>query len=213
MTRGLIRAAELGLAGCHCCGLVARYMGEGCRCPRCGRQLHMRLPNSLTRTWAFLCTAMILYIPANTLPVMTTRYLGQDLSATILSGVVLFIEHGDWPLALIIFVASVLVPLLKILSLGYLLVSVHRRSTIRPRERTVLYRATELIGRWSMVDIFVVAVLVALVQMGNLASVFPGAGASAFAGVVVLTILAAQAFDPRLIWDVQAQLRVGRAND
>jgi len=209
----LIRAADQGLTGCHCCGLLARCTGGECRCPRCGSPLHLRLPNSLARTWACLLTAVILYVPANTLPVMITHYLGKDLSATILSGVVLFIEHGDWPLALIIFVASVLVPLFKMLSLGYLLVSVHRHSTIHLRERTVLYRATELIGRWSMVDVFVVAVLAALVQMGNLASIFPGAGATAFAGVVVLTMSAAQTFDPRLIWDAQAQLGVGTVDD
>jgi paraquat-inducible protein A len=213
MSRELTRAADRGLVGCHCCGLLARWAGEECRCPRCGSRFHLRLPNSLARTWAFLLTAMLLYIPANTLPVMSTRYLGRELSATILSGVVLFIEHGDWPLALIIFVASVLVPLLKVLSLVYLLVSVHRQSIIRARERTVLYRVTELIGRWSMVDIFVVAVLAALVQMGNLASIFPGAGATAFAGVVVLTMLAAQTFDPRLIWDAQVQLGMGMADD
>jgi len=213
MSQRLIRAADRKLAGCHCCGLLVQHTGEGCHCPRCGSLLHLRLPNSLVRTWALLLTAIILYIPANTLPMMRTYYLGKALSATILSGVVLFIEHGDWPLALIIFVASVLVPLFKMLSLGYLLVSVHRRSTIRPRERTVLYRATELIGRWSMVDVFVVAVLAALVQMGRLASIFPGAGATAFAGVVVLTMLAAQTFDPRLIWDAQAQLGVGGADD
>jgi paraquat-inducible protein A len=201
------RAAELGLAACHCCGLLVRWSGQGrARCPRCHTRLHLRLPDSLARTWALLITAAFLYVPANALPVMETAFLGSTQADTIMSGVVFFLAHGDWPLALVIFVASVLVPLFKMLALSYLLLSVHRRSTIRPRERTLLYRVTELIGRWSMVDVFVVALLAALVQMGNLASIVPGPGAMAFAGVVVLTMLAASAFDPRLIWDHQGRL-------
>jgi paraquat-inducible protein A len=198
------RAADLGLAGCHVCGLVVRSVGVGAmRCPRCRSALHLRKPASIARTWALLVTAVLLYVPANLLPVMRTAYLGKENADTIMSGVVYFLLHGDWPLALVIFVASVLVPLLKMMALVYLLVSVQRQSRIRHRERTVLYRVTELIGRWSMVDVFVVAVLAALVQMGNLATIYPGPGASAFAAVVVLTMLAAQSFDPRLIWDHQ----------
>jgi len=200
------RARDLGLTGCHVCGLVLRGSGGELHCPRCHSALHPRKPDSIARTWALLITAVILYIPANLLPVMRTAYLGNESADTIMSGVVYFLLHGDWPLALIIFVASVLVPLLKIISLVYLLISVQRRSRIRHRERTLLYRVTELIGRWSMVDVFVVAVLVALVQMGNLATVYPGLGASAFAGVVILTMLAAQSFDPRLIWDHQERM-------
>ncbi len=207
MNAGLVRAMDLGLTGCHTCGLLVRCSGHDVeRCPRCHTHLHMRLPNSLARTWALLITAVLLYIPANTLPVMRTSYLGNESADTIMSGVVYFLTHGDWPLALVIFTASVLVPLLKVIALVYLLLSVQRRSTIRRRERTLLYRVTELIGRWSMVDVFVVAVLAALVQMGNLASIHPGGGASAFAGVVVLTMLSARAFDPRLIWDHQEAL-------
>ncbi len=198
------RAVDLGLAGCHVCGLVVRSVGVGAqRCPRCRSALHLRKPASIARTWALLVTAVLLYVPANLLPVMRTAYLGKENADTIMSGVVYFLLHGDWPLALVIFVASVLVPLLKMMALVYLLISVQRRSRIRHRERTVLYRVTELIGRWSMVDVFVVAVLAALVQMGNLATIYPGPGASAFAAVVVLTMLAAQSFDPRLIWDHQ----------
>lgn len=198
----LPRAVDLGLVSCHGCGLLLRIPGPGpLRCPRCRSPLHSRRPHSLSRTWALLLTAILLYIPANALPVMKTAYFGTQSADTILSGVVYFLLHGDWPLALIIFVASVLVPLLKILALVYLLISVQRRSLARSRERTLLYRVTELIGRWSMVDVFAVALLAALVQMGNLASIQPGPGAGAFAGVVVLTMLAAQSFDPRLIWD------------
>jgi paraquat-inducible protein A len=148
-------------------------------------------------------TATVFYIPANLLPVMTTSYFGNISTDTIMSGVVYFLLNGDWPLALVIFVASVVIPLLKISALGYLLVSVHRCSTIRPRERTRLYRITEFVGRWSMVDVFVVAILTALVHMGTLISVQPGWGATAFAGVVILTMIAARTFDPRLIWDHQ----------
>jgi paraquat-inducible protein A len=203
------RGRELGLTGCHCCGLLVRLPAGSHargRCPRCGSALHARLPNSLARTWALLVTAALLYLPANALPVMRTAYLGNQQGDTILGGVVYFLFHGDWPLALVIFVASVLVPLLKMFTLAYLLVTVQRHSRLRQRERTLLYRATELIGRWSMVDVFVVAVLAALVQMGQLASIQPGPGATAFAGVVVLTMLAAQTFDPRLIWDQQETL-------
>ncbi len=201
------RAADLRLTGCHCCGLLVSCPRDGdLHCPRCGSRLHLRLPNSMARTWSLLVTAAMLYIPANTLPVMRTEYLGNDMADTIMGGVVYFLGHGDWPLALVIFVASILVPMLKMLALGYLLVSVHRRSTIRHRERTALYRLTELVGRWSMVDVFVVAVLAALVQMGKLASIYPGPGATAFSGVVILTMLAARAFDPRLIWDHQEEL-------
>lgn len=203
----LPRAMELGLVSCHGCGLLVRALGsQSQECPRCGSHLHSRRPNSLSRTWALLITAMLLYIPANALPVMKTAYFGSQSADTIMSGVVYFLLHGDWPLALVIFVASVLVPLLKILALIYLLISVQRRSLARPRERALLYRVTELIGRWSMVDVFVVALLAALVRMGNLASIQPGPGAGAFAGVVILTLLAAQSFDPRLIWDQQETL-------
>ncbi|HHH40356.1 MAG TPA: paraquat-inducible membrane protein A [Sedimenticola sp.] len=202
------RAIDAGLMGCHICGLVARARpGHHQRCPRCGAALHYRKPNSLSTTWALLLTAMLMYIPAMGLPVMQTAAFGSTQGDTIMSGVIYFLKHGDWPLALIIFVASVMVPILKMLALVYLLVSVHRHSRMRHRQRTVLYRITELMGRWSMVDVFVIAIMAALVQMGNLARITPGLGAVAFAGVVVLTMLAALAFDPRLIWDHQERLK------
>jgi paraquat-inducible protein A len=146
---------------------------------------------------------LALYIPANTEPVMSTLYLGSEKADTILSGVIYFLHHGDWPLALVIFVASVLVPILKMGSLAYLLITVQRRSVIQKQERTRLYRITELVGRWSMVDVFVVAMLAALVQLDALATIIPGNGAVCFAAVVVLTMLAAMAFDPKSIWDRQ----------
>jgi paraquat-inducible protein A len=142
-----------------------------------------------------------LYVPANLLPIMHSTTLGKSQSDTILSGVVYLVNLGMWPLAIIVFVASILVPILKIVILAYLLVSVQLDSVRRPLDRARLYRFTEFVGRWSMVDIFVVTILVALIHLGQLASVEAGPGALYFAAVVILTMLAAFSFDPRLIWD------------
>ena len=161
----------------------------------------MRKPNSIARSWALLIASMILYVPANTLPMMHTSSLFGSQSDTIMSGVVYLLDHGQWPLAALIFFASVFVPLVKILALAFLAASVGRRSAWRPADRTRLYRLTELIGRWSMVDIYVVTILVALVKLGNLASIEAGLGAVFFGAVVVITMIAAESFDPRLIWD------------
>lgn len=164
--------------------------------------LHHRKPASLQRTWALVIAAVICYIPANLLPIMSVTSLGQVQSDTIISGVIFLLGHGMWPLALVVFVASVLVPLLKLVILVFLLISVQLRSAWRPRDRTRLYRITEAVGRWSMVDIYVVTILVALVHLGNLATIEAEAGAVFFAAVVVLTMFAAMSFDPRLMWDV-----------
>ncbi len=195
-------AADFGLAGCHACGLTSRVRSGGAsHCPRCGSRLHVRKPNSVSRTWALLLAAAILYIPANVLPVMSSGSSFGSQADTILSGVVVLWETGSWPLALLVFFASITVPIAKILALAFLLVSVQRRSTWRPMERTRLYRLVEFVGRWSMLDIFVVTVLVGLVQLQPLMVILPGPGALAFGAVVVLTMLAAMTFDPRLIWD------------
>ncbi len=199
-------AAAAGLACCHVCCKVASESLH--RCPRCGAPLHLRMPDSLQRTVALLFTASLLYIPANVLPIMTTEQLGRPSDNTILGGVVVLIHHGDYPIAAVIFVASVLVPLSKLFAIGWLCWSVSRRQQRSPRERTQLYRATELIGKWSMTDVFVVALLVALVQLGGLLSIRPGPAAIAFGGVVIVTMLAAESFDPRLIWD-----QLGDANE
>jgi paraquat-inducible protein A len=197
-----VRAKDLGLASCHTCGLLQKQPVSGhAHCPRCGSPVHLRKPNSLQLTWALLITGIIAYFPANLYPVMTVVSLGRGQSDTIMSGVIYLLLHGDWPLALIVFVASVLVPLLKIVVLLYLLLSVQRGSHLRRAQRTRLYRIVELVGRWSMVDIFVVALLAALVQVGALATIEPGVGAIAFTSVVILTMFAAMSFDPRLIWD------------
>jgi paraquat-inducible protein A len=191
------------LLSCHTCGLVSRRAAaSGSQyCPRCGSALHARIPRSLSRTWAFLIAAMMLYVPANLLPIMHVTSLVETRSDTILSGVEFLLIHGMWPLALIVFVASIVVPLAKIAILIYLLVSVQSGSARRPLDRTRLYRFTEFVGRWSMVDVFVVTVLVALVRLGQVADIQAGSGALYFAAVVILTMLAAKNFDPRLIWD------------
>ncbi|HFD80734.1 MAG TPA: paraquat-inducible membrane protein A [Gammaproteobacteria bacterium] len=197
-----MRARNLGLASCHTCGLLQRLpVGGHGHCPRCGSSVHLRKPNSITTTWALLLTAMIAYLPANLYPVMSVVSFGKRQSDTIISGVIYLFVHGDWPLALIVFVASVLVPLLKMLALLYLLLTVQSRSPLRKQQRTRLYRIVELVGRWSMVDIFVVALLAALVNVGTIATIEPGTGAIAFTAVVILTMFAAASFDPRLIWD------------
>ena len=191
-------------ASCHACALLCHLPdphAHGARCPRCGAELHARKPQSLQRTWALVIAAALCYVPANAFPVMTVTSLGKPQSDTILSGVIYLLHHGMWPLALVVFVASVFVPLMKLVILVSLLVSVHRRSRWRPVERTRLYRITEAIGRWSMVDIYVVTILVALVKLGNLATIEAQPGAGFFGAVVVLTMLAAESFDPRLIWD------------
>ena len=198
--------------GCHDCDLALRVPriehGVAPRCPRCGTVVRHRTPRSIARCWAFVIAAAICYVPANLYPAMTVVSLGNAQSDTILSGVIYLLSHGLWPLALIVFVASVVVPLAKLVALVYLLISVQARSRWRPADRTRLYRLTEAIGRWSMVDIYVITILVALVSLGNLATVEAEPGAVFFGAMVVLTLLAAEAFDPRLIWD-RADLQDG----
>jgi len=205
MSHEIITARDAGLTSCHSCHLLCERgkHASGRRCPRCGADLHDRKPNSIARTWALVLAAIVFYIPANLLPITTVISLGQAQSDTIMSGVIYFIHSGMWPIALVIFVASVFVPLLKLLILIFLLISVQRRSSWRRKDRTVLYRITEIIGRWSMVDIFVVTILVALVHLGGLATIHAGPGAIFFGAVVVITIFAAMSFDPRLIWDTE----------
>lgn len=196
-------AARLGLLACPTCSLVSRAPGAGgaAACPRCHGPLHARKPRSVARCWAFLVAAMALYVPANTLPIMYTRSLFGSQDDTIMSGVLFLWQSGSWYLALVVFVASILVPLAKIIGLALLLVSVQLGSQWRPLERARLYRLVESVGRWSMLDIFVVALLVTVVQLTALAAVRAGPAALAFGAVVVLTMIAAQSFDPRLIWD------------
>ncbi|CAB3749536.1 paraquat-inducible protein A [Paraburkholderia solisilvae] len=201
-----LTAKRAGLIACHACGRVQRRTGalpDGSpqRCERCGAALHRRNPDSLIRTWALLIAAAVLYIPANLLPVLHTTSLVGTEDDTIMSGVVYFWTSGDWPLAIIVFVASILVPMMKLTVLSILTITTQRRSRWRPHERTTLYRVVERIGRWSMLDIFVITMTIALVRFKSLAEITAGPGAIAFGSVVILTMLASMQFDPRLIWD------------
>lgn len=186
--------------GCDTCGLVSRAAPDT-PCPRCGSRLRHRKPNSIARTWAFGLSALILYLPANYYPVLTVIRLGRGDPSTILGGVEELIGAGMWPLAALVFFASIVVPGLKLISLAILLITTQRGYPRRLRDRTRLYRIVDAIGRWSMIDIFMGSILVALLQFGIIARVLPGFGAVAFAAVVILTMLAAQSFDPRLMWD------------
>jgi len=197
-------AHTLGLHGCHVCGLVSEVRGplEAAKCPRCNSALHRHANVGLQRSVAYLVAAAVLYVPANVLPVMSTaNVLRGDASHTILSGIVELWRIGSWELAVIVFVASIAVPLLKMVSLGLLAITAYRRSTWARPERTQLYRLVEAVGHWSMLDVLVVVLLVAMVRFGPLASVEPMPGLLAFGAVVVLTMLASEAFDPRLIWN------------
>jgi len=201
----MVTAKDLSLIACRSCHLLSRPpdLQESARiaCPRCGAPLHQRKPNSIARTWALVLAAYVLYVPANVLPITKVTSLGKTQVDTIMSGVIYFIQTGMWPIALVIFIASIMVPLLKLLILTYLLISVHRGSRWRRAERTRLYRITEAVGRWSMLDVYVVSILVALVALGSFASIQAGLGAVFFASVVVTTMFAAMSFDPRLMWD------------
>ena len=195
-------ALAAGLLGCECCGMVSATMRhEGVRCPRCGFALHARKPASLQRTSALLAAAVVLYVPANTLPIMATASVvtGRE-SHTILGGIVELWQTGSWELALIVFIASIAVPILKIAALALLVFTARRKSRWRQAERASLYRLIETVGHWSMLDVFVVVLLVGIVQFGAFASVEPAAGLLAFGAVVVMTMLASASFDPRLIW-------------
>lgn len=193
--------SEHKILNCHTCGLLSRDTGKNQNCIRCDSPLHHRKHNSIEATWALLIAAFLLLIPANVYPVMTVIRFGQGEPSTILSGVLHLIESGMLGLAMIVFIASIVVPVLKLFILSFLLISVHKKSIWRPRDRTLLYRVTEIVGAWSMVDIFLVGLLSSLVSLDALSTIQPGIGAIFFAGVVVITMFAAHSFDPRLIWD------------
>lgn len=197
------KARESGLTSCLCCHQLVR-MPEGeefCRCPRCGGRVHTRQVGSLTLTWAFVITGAFLLVPANILPVMTVIYLGAGEPSTIISGVMQLYDSGLWGIALIVFVASIAVPVMKLVGLVLLLVQIQFRLPLIPLQAMQVYRVVSAIGRWSLLDLFMISILVALVDMGAIAEVAAGPGSTAFATVVVVTMLAARLFDPRLIWD------------
>ena len=201
--RGIVPPPQAGRGrsiGCLECGRV-NLASDGDKCTRCATRLHERLPNSVGNTWALLFAATVLYIPANVFPVLTLTRLGRAVPSTILGGAQELLEAGMWPLALLVFIASITVPLFKLISLAGMLIGIHRRSTWRLHDRTRIYRLVDFIGRWSMIDVFMIATLVSLVQAGVIADIQPGLGAICFGSVVVLTMIATACFDPRLMWD------------
>ena len=207
----MIRARDLGVVACETCELVmadtpVTAAGAHLACPRCGEPVYRRKPNATARAWAYLIAALALYYPANALVMMKTAQFPTRRADTIWSGVVFLWQRGTWDLAIIVFTASILVPLVKLGALAFLLVSARRKSRVRPRARTRLYRALEVVGHWSMLDVFVVSLLTAVVQLGRFAHVAPGPAVLPFAGVVVLTMLASASFDPRAIWDVDGDV-------
>jgi paraquat-inducible protein A len=211
MNAAVVTARELGVLPCAQCGLLCRAGADSedaLACPRCGTALHARKPDSIARTWAFLIAATILYVPANVLVVMRTDSLFGSEDHTILGGVVELWNDGSWDLAAIVFVASIVVPILKMLALAVLAITVQRRSHWRRHERARLYRMLDAVGHWSMLDVYVVALLVGLVRFRGLAEVLPGPGIAAFGAVVVLTLLSSMSLDPRLIWDAYDADRV-----
>lgn len=192
------------LVSCHVCHKVCHAPVSGLLfafCPRCGGALSLRKTDSLRRTWAFLITAMILYIPANLYPIMTVTSLGKGKPDTILSGIFSLYNQGLWYLALVVFFASIFVPLVKIIGLAFLLLSVQFKTAWHPILRTRLYHFIEKIGRWSMLDVFMVSVMIAVVSLGNVAKVYADVGLRFFGLVVVFTMFATLSFDCRLVWD------------
>ncbi len=194
---------DFGLITCHDCGMVSRQprAEAAAYCPRCEARIHLRIPNSAARCWALLIAGYILYLPANLLPIMVTSSLSGTRDDTIMSGILSLWDSGSWGIAVIVFIASIMVPLFKLIALTLLLISVRGCSCWGAEQRIRLYRLVRLVGRWSMLDIFVAAILTKLVQFRFLASVDVGPAALPFGAVVVLTMIAATQFDPRLIWD------------
>jgi paraquat-inducible protein A len=195
------RAGVANSIGCEACGLVSVPAHEHASCRRCDSPLHARKPDSIARTWALVMAAAILYIPANVYPVLTVMQLGAGAPSTIVGGVRELISSRMYPLAALVFFASIAVPLLKLIGLSLMLIATQTGFGGWLRDRTKLYHVVRWIGRWSMIDIFMEALLGALVRFGNVITIEPGIGAVAFCGVVILTMLAAETFDPRLMWD------------
>lgn len=198
-----MRAIDANLWVCGDCHQITRVQANAVdpTCRRCGTRLYARKPNSIARTWALLITATVLYVPANLLDIMTINLFGSPAPSTIMGGVVELVHADMIPIALVVFVASIVVPTFKLIGIALLLYSVQRHQRLSPKQRILMYRFIEWIGRWSMLDIFVIAILVALVNFGNVTTIEAGPAAAAFCAVVIMTMLAALTFDPRLIWD------------
>jgi paraquat-inducible protein A len=196
-------ALSQGLLRCHDCGCLVRQAREPQYCPRCRSLLHARLPHSLQRTAALLLSGYLLYIPANIFPIMTVTKFNIGEPHTIAGGIIELFNSHMVPIALLVLIASIIVPLLKLLGLSLLLLCVHFRWQVHARLWTTMYRIITFVGRWSMLDIFMISILVALVDLGSVAQIIAGPAATAFAAVVILTMFAANNFDPRLLWDIQ----------
>ncbi len=205
MTNNLLTAKDASLIGCPMCNKVYRIKplsGKSCmKCSRCGITLYSRKPKSIQRTWALVITAIIMYIPANLFPIMTVTEFGRGTPDTIISGIIALFHNELWSIGILVFTASILIPVLKLLALILLLLSIQFKWEWSPKQRTLLYKMIETIGRWSMLDIFMMSIVIALVKLGLILNVEPNLGASAFASVVIITMFAAMSFDPRLIWD------------
>ncbi len=189
------------IVNCHTCGLLTMEDERHTHCSRCTTPLYHRKPNSIGNTWALLIAATVLLVPANLYPILTVIQFGQGAPDTILSGILHLAEDGMWGLAMIVFIASIVVPFTKLVALSFLLLTIQYKSNWRSRDRTLLYRVTEVISAWSMVDIFLVGILTSLVSLDALSTIEPGIGASYFASAIVITMFAAHNFDSRLIWD------------
>ncbi len=199
-------AKSEGLILCNDCHLLVKAgQGKATRCPRCKSSIHSRKPNSISRTWALVLTAWVLILPANLYPIMTVVYLAEGEPDTILSGVIKLAQEGMIPIAVIVFIASIAVPILKLLGIMLLLLMVQLKWKLNKRHCAFLFRVIEVIGAWSMLDLFIISILVTLVDLGAVATISAGPGATAFASVVVVTMFAAMTFDPRLIWDLQEE--------
>ena len=194
-----------GVVACETCGLVSAPRPDDPVCPRCDSVLHRRKPNSVARTWALVIAAAVLYIPANYYPVLSVVQLGAGQPSTILGGVEELLTAGQYPLAALVFFASIAVPMLKLFGLSIMLITIQTGRTGWLRDRTRLYHIVRFVGRWSMIDIFMESLLGALVAFGSIVTIEPGAGALAFCAVVILTMFAAETFDPRLMWDAAAE--------
>jgi paraquat-inducible protein A len=186
--------------GCHCCDQL-NLARPGWGCTRCGTTLHGRKPDSINRSLSLLIAAAMLYIPANVFPVMVITSLGSTQPYTIFAGIVELVNAGLWPLALLVFFASITIPLMKLVLLAYMLWQTQRRKRLHLLGKTRVYRFVEFIGRWSMIDVFMISILVALVRFGQLTTIQASLGAPCFAAVVVITMFAVHFFDPRLMWD------------
>lgn len=205
--------SENGIVCCHVCRQSLELTGPSASCPRCGAVQHQRRPNSVATAWAWVITGFILYVPANLLPIMNVTAFPSDQADTILDGVRQLFSGGMWVIGVLVFCASIAVPLLKLCGLAILLLGLQFRPGMHLRRRTTLFRIIEFIGRWSMLDIFLLSILVTIVQLGQVATITPGPGAIAFGSVVIVTIFAVNSFDPRLMWDkAPTQTRTNNSN-